>query len=96
MRQAVGDLLVISINTDEPSAMGAARNVVASHDMPWPRVMSGEGLNDPAWMMFRGLEHSLPLYVLLDRENIIRYSGSGREDLKELRAAVEKYAGNAK
>jgi len=58
--------------------------------------MSGQGLNDPAWMMFQGLDHSLPLYALLDRENIIRYSGSGGENLDELRAAVEKYAAAAK
>jgi len=90
------DLQVISIDTDEPSAMEAARRVVASHDMPWPKVMSGKGLNDTAWMVFQGLDHSLPLYVLIDRDSIVRYSGAGGENLEELRGAMEKYTGNPK
>ena len=90
------DLQVISIDTDEPSAMEAARRVVASHDMPWPKVMSGKGLNDTAWMVFQGLDHSLPLYVLIDRDSIVRYSGAGGENLEELRGATEKYTGNPK
>ena len=86
-------LQVISINTDEPSAIAAARKVVASHDMPWLKVMSGKGLDDPLWMMFQGLEHSMPQYVIIDREGVVRYSGAGGENLMELRAAVEKYTG---
>ena len=58
--------------------------------MPSPKVMSGKGLNDPLWMMFQALEHSLPLYVLIDCEGIVRYSGSGGESPKDLRAGVEK------
>ncbi|HLK65493.1 MAG TPA: hypothetical protein VKU19_18780 [Bryobacteraceae bacterium] len=42
-------LQVISINTDEPSAVAAARRVVASHDMPWLKVMSGKD-----WMTLCG------------------------------------------
>jgi thiol-disulfide isomerase/thioredoxin len=79
---------LISINTDEPGAIGAARKVVASHDMPWPKVMSGKGLNDPLWMMFQGLDHSLPLYVVIDPQGIARYSGGGGEDLAELRTIL--------
>jgi hypothetical protein len=82
---------VISINIDEPSAIAVARKVVASHEMPWPKVMSGKGLNEPLWMMFRGLKASIPLYVLIDRDSIVRYGGAGGEDLGELRAAIEKY-----
>ena len=86
-------LQVISINTDEPSAIAEARKVVASHDMPWAKVMSGKGMDDPLWMMFQGLEHSMPQYVIIDREGIVRYSGAGGENLIELRAAIEKYTG---
>jgi thiol-disulfide isomerase/thioredoxin len=87
------NLQVISINTDEPSAIAAARKVVASHDMPWEQVMSGKGLDDPLWMIFQGLDHSMPQYVIIDREGIVRYSGGGGENLTELRAAIEKYTG---
>lgn len=87
------DLQVISVDTDEPAAIPAARKVIAAHDMPWPKVMSGKGLNDPLWMAFRGLEGSMPLYVLIDREGIVRYSGSGGDKLTDLRAAIVKYSG---
>ena len=86
-------LQVISINTDEPSAIAAARKVVASHDMPWQKVMSGKGLDNPLWMMFQGPDHSMPKYVIIDRDGIVRYSGAGGENLIELRAAIEKYTG---
>jgi thiol-disulfide isomerase/thioredoxin len=86
-------LQVISIDTDEPPAIPAARRVIASHDMPWSKVMSGKGMSDPLWMMFQGLDHTMPLYVMIDREGIVRYSGAGGEKLTELRAAVETYAG---
>lgn len=86
-------LQVISINTDEPSAIAAAKKVVASHDMPWLKVMSGKGLDEPLWMMFQGLDHSMPQYVIIDREGIVRYSGAGGENLMELRAVIEKYTG---
>jgi len=85
------NLQVISINTDEPSALDAARRVAEAHEMPWTQVMSGKGLNDPAWMMFRALDGGMPLYVLIDREGVIRYSGSGGENLSDLRSAVNKY-----
>ncbi|HLK65494.1 MAG TPA: hypothetical protein VKU19_18785 [Bryobacteraceae bacterium] len=45
------------------------------------------------WMMFQGLDHSMPRYVIIDRDGIVRYSGSGGENLMELRDAVQKYTG---
>ncbi len=53
----------------------------------------GQGLDDPLWMMFQGLDHSMPRYVIIDRDGIVRYSGSGGENLMELRDAVQKYTG---
>jgi thiol-disulfide isomerase/thioredoxin len=88
MQEQQPDLQLISVNTDEPNAIAAARKVVATHDMPWPKIMSGKGLSDPLWMMFQGLEHSMPLYIVIDPKGIVRYSGSGGEDLAELRSAL--------
>jgi thiol-disulfide isomerase/thioredoxin len=79
---------LISVNTDGPGAIAAARKVAASHDMPWPKVMSGKGLNDPLWMMFQGLDHSLSLYVVIDPQGLVRYSSGGGEDLAEPRTAL--------
>lgn len=92
MRQSFApNLEIVSINTDEPSAMTAARRVLSENDLPWIKIMSGKGLNDPVWMMFQAMDtKSLPLYVVLDPDGVIRYDGAGGEDLTELRAAVEK------
>jgi len=85
------DLQIVSIDTDEPSAMAAARKILREHDLPWPKVMSAKGLADPVWMMFQSIEaRSLPLYVLIGRDGVVRYGGSGGEQLVDLRAAIEK------
>jgi thiol-disulfide isomerase/thioredoxin len=85
------DLQLVSINTEEPNALAAARRVLSEHDMPWPKVMSGKGVTDPVWMMVQSVEErSLPLYVLVDRDGVVRYASSGGEQLKELRAAIRK------
>jgi thiol-disulfide isomerase/thioredoxin len=87
-------LEIVSIDTDEPTGVAAARKVLSENDLPWPKVMSGKGLADPVWGMFQAMEaRSLPLYVMVDRDGVIRYSGSGGERLAELRAAIEKLAG---
>ena len=91
MRTQLGsNLQIISINTDEPAELSAANKVLREHALPWPSVMSGKGLNDPVWMLFQALGHSLPLYAILDQQGIVRYSGSGGEKLSELRATLEK------
>ena len=85
------DLQIVSINTDEPSAMAAARKVLGEHDMPWPKVMSGKGVTDPVWMMAQSVEErSLPLYVLIGRDGVVRYAGAGGEGLAELRGAIQR------
>ena len=92
MQEQSPALQLISINTDEPAATAAARKVETTHDMPWPKVMSGKGLNDPLWMTFRSLDGGLPLYVVIDRQGVVRYSGSDGEDLAELRTALSNYS----
>jgi thiol-disulfide isomerase/thioredoxin len=85
------DMQIVSIDTDEPNAMAAARKVLREHDLPWPKVMSGKGLADPVWMMAQSVEQrSLPLYVLIGRDGVVRYSGSGGDQLADLRAAIQK------
>jgi hypothetical protein len=85
------ELQIISIDTDEPNAMAAARKVLSEHNLPWPKIMSGKGVSDPVWMMAQSVEErSLPLYILIGRDSVVRYGGSGGEGLNELRAAIQK------
>jgi thiol-disulfide isomerase/thioredoxin len=88
--QLGSSLQIISINTDEPAELSAANKVLREHALPWPSVMSGKGLNDPVWMLFQALGHSLPLYAISIGKAVVRYSGSGGEKLVELRNALEK------
>jgi thiol-disulfide isomerase/thioredoxin len=83
-------LEIVSINTDEPAALEAARKIMNEHKLPWPQVVSGKGLSDPVWMVCEGIQGSMPLYVLIDREGFVRYGGAGGEGLSELRAAIQK------
>lgn len=80
---------VISINTDEPSRVTAAKKVLRENALPWPTVLSGKGLADPVWRTFQG-GSGIPLYVLVDREGVIRYRDSGGNNLEDLRAAIQR------
>lgn len=98
MQQAFSPVLsIISINTDEPSGIAAACKVLSEHPLSWPSVMSGKGLSDPVWMMFRSMEdQGLPFYVLVGPDGVIRYSSGGGERLADLRAAIQKLVPRAK
>jgi hypothetical protein len=48
-------LEIVSIDIDEPSAVGAARKVLSENDLPRPKVMSGKGLSDPVRMVFQAM-----------------------------------------
>jgi thiol-disulfide isomerase/thioredoxin len=80
-------LNVISINTDEPSRVTAANRILRENDLPWPAVLSGKGLADPIWRTFQD-GTGIPLYVLVDREGVVRYRGSGGDKLEDLRTAI--------
>ena len=80
-------LNVISINTDEPSRVKAANKILRENNLPWPAVLSGKGLADPIWRIFQdGM--GIPLYVLVDRDGVVRYRGSGGGNLGDLRTAI--------
>jgi thiol-disulfide isomerase/thioredoxin len=82
-------LNVISVNTDEPSRVTAANKILRENDLPWPTVLSGEGLADPVWRTFQD-GTGIPLYILVDREGVIRYRGSGGDKLEELQTAIRQ------
>jgi thiol-disulfide isomerase/thioredoxin len=63
-------LNIISINIDPPGHLPKSLP-------PWTQVQSGIGTADPTWQVFQSLSNggSLPLYVLIDENGIIRQAG---------------------
>ncbi len=64
------NLDIISINIDPPGHLPKSLP-------PWTQVMSGIGTADATWQIFQSLtkDGSLPLYVLIDENGIIRQAG---------------------
>ena len=52
----------------------------------------GLGQRDAIWRTFGGADPNglaIPLYVLVDKDSVIRYIGNGGDDLTNLRSAIE-------
>ena len=81
------------VHFDEPETAGAARKILAGRHLPWTQVLLFGGQMDPVWQILRSMGggHGTPFYVPIDPDNIVRYPGSGRQDLQELRTVVEKW-----
>jgi thiol-disulfide isomerase/thioredoxin len=64
------NLNIISINIDSPGHLPKSLP-------PWTQVVSGIGTADSTWQIFQSLskDGSLPLYVLIDENGIIRHAG---------------------
>ncbi len=92
-RQHGNAMAVIGINVDEPAQRDAAEKVVADRALSFPQVIRGLGEDDYLWKMFGSMESarlSVPLYVVIDTNGVIRYAGSGGEDLAEVRKILEE------
>lgn len=88
-----GKLNVIAINVDESSNLPAAHQVIEQYQLDWPHVARGLGERDPLWKVFGSMSNnglSVPLYVLVDRDGLIKYAGNGDKDLFELRDKVKE------
>jgi thiol-disulfide isomerase/thioredoxin len=83
-----GKLSIIAVNVDQESRVEKAKQAIKDYELSWPHAMSGKGEADPLWKMFGGMEGnrlSIPLYVLVDAEGVLRYAGDGGKELSELR-----------
>lgn len=82
------ELQIVAVNVDEFSALGQAKKIIGKYDLgAWPHVMRGKGEADPLWKMFGSTGDTrlaIPLYVLVDREGVVRYAGTGGRGLEEL------------
>jgi thiol-disulfide isomerase/thioredoxin len=93
IQQETPGLEVIGVNIDEPESAGAARKILTERHLPWAQVLLSGGLVDPIWQMFRSIGggHGAPYYVLIDPDSIVRYAGSGGQDLRDLSKVVEQW-----
>lgn len=88
-----GKIKVIAINVDETARLPMAHQVIKEYKLTWPQVATGQGEGDPLWKVFGSMSNnglSVPLYVLVDSNGIIRYAGNGGEHLLELRTKVKE------
>lgn len=88
-----GSADVYSINVDKAVRRSLAEKIIKNNDLGAFSSIRGLGNVDPVWQTFGGGNQNrlaIPLYVLIDKEGIVRYSGNGGQDLTELKAAVDK------
>ena len=87
------DLKIIAINVDNQSETQVARQIIKKFELKWPQVISGRGEEDPLWKMFGSMANnrlSIPLYVLVDHQGVLRYAGDGSDNFRELHANIQK------
>jgi hypothetical protein len=87
------ELVVIAINVDEASKLAQARRIIEKYELPWPNIMTGLGNGDPIWKMLGGMQDNrltIPFYVVVDTNGILRYAGSGGDDLAEFRTRLRE------
>jgi thiol-disulfide isomerase/thioredoxin len=90
--ELISSVDVFSINVDKPVRRRLAEQIIKTHDLMAFSSIRGLGDDDPIWKAFGGANQNhlaIPLYVLIDKEGIIRYSGNGGLDLADLKAAID-------
>ena len=92
-REHQNDVVVIGINVDEPERRVAAEKLIREKALSFPQVIRTQGEKDFLWKMFgsmQGVKLFIPLYVVVDREGVIRYAGDGSDDLSTLKDLVQQ------
>ena len=91
------DFEIIGINVDEPSRLRQAQQIIEQYQLVWPQVLTSKGAADSVWKTFGGIEQNqlaIPLYVLADRNGVIKYAGNGGADLSELKHRIQELEQN--
>ena len=90
-------LAVLSINVDELSGKDAVRRIIEKYRIFDFSVIRGLGNEDPLWKTFGGANQNrlaIPLYVLVDKNGIVRYAADGGTQLRELRQRLSELETN--
>ena len=84
---------VIGINVDEPEGRSAAERIIREKALSFPQVIRAQGERDFLWKLFGSMQSvrlSIPLYVVVDGEGVIRYAADGGDDLAGLKDVVHR------
>jgi thiol-disulfide isomerase/thioredoxin len=90
-KETGGRLDIIAFNVDEEPRIATARQIIKDRGITWPQVMTGQGVADQVWKIFGSMPQSrmaIPLYVLVGRDGVLKYAGTGGDDLSELRSKI--------
>jgi thiol-disulfide isomerase/thioredoxin len=82
-----------SVNVDEPANRSIIEGIIAKYGIADSSSVRGFGDKDPLWKTFGGANlnrMSIPLYVLIDRDGILRYADNGGKNLVDLRNSIDK------
>lgn len=91
-REHPKDLSVIGINVDGPERRPTAEKMIAQKSLSFPQVIRGLGESDFLWKTFgsmRDMQLSIPLYVIIDKQGVIRYAGHGGKDLTDVHGILQ-------
>ncbi len=86
-------LSVFSVNVDESSRKDSAQRIIEKYQIFHFSVIRGLGDNDPLWKSFGGANQNrltIPLYILVDKNGIVRYAADGGMQLKDLRQKISE------
>lgn len=89
-----GSADIFTINVDKPARHDLAERIIKEKDLADFTSIRGLGSVDPIWQGFGGGNQNhlgIPLYVLVDKDGIVKYLGNGGEDLVELKAVADKF-----
>jgi peroxiredoxin len=93
-REYTKELRVIGINVDEPERRSTAEQLIREKALSFPQIVRAQGERDFLWKMFgsmQGVRLSIPLYVVIDGQGMIRYAANGGEDLADLKRVLQEF-----
>jgi hypothetical protein len=86
-------LKVYGVDVDEPERQAAADQVIREKGVLFPQIIREQGEKDFLWKMFgsmQGANLTIPLFVVVDRDGRIQYSGHGGENLADLKSVLQR------
>jgi thiol-disulfide isomerase/thioredoxin len=84
------NVTIYSINVDKASEREIALKIIRQNEIDELSAVRGLGHDDPFWKTFGGANKlTIPLYVLIDKDGILRYADYGGDNLSELEVSIK-------